>query len=91
VVSTVIGLIGTGKVIDQVLKAYVFQVEHCSFPYSKYPEVRIAGSTPQQAECDPVKDTGRANEEIAEGLGMAIPAIPLAWFAYKGMRKRDEA
>ena len=91
VISTIFGLVGTVRLADFLVKAYWFGIENCSYPYSVYPEVRESGSTPQKAVCEPIAKDNYAKENAAEGLAMMVPAAALSFFAYRGMRKRDDS
>lgn len=85
VVTTFLAVFGLGKVIDQVLKSYVFGIENCTYPYAVYPEVRHAGSTSQKAVCEPGRN--EVGREVAEGLSMFLVGLPVAIVAFRETKK----
>jgi len=64
-----------GKVVNQVLQVYVFQVERCEYVYQPAPEKGVMERPDEKC----VVDYNYAKREVAEGLAYFLIASPLAY------------
>ena len=90
--SSFISLFGAGRMLEAVLKSYVFKVEICdygNYPYKPVPTMinRDISSTPQEPEKTCKIDYNRLKEDISSGLAMFIISSPLAFVFFRKTRK----
>ena len=78
--SSFMALFGAGRMLDAVLKSYVFKVEQCKYDYRQEPITTNKGEViayEQPVETCAV-DYNQTKQEIAGGLSMLLVALPIA-------------
>ena len=80
-----IGVVGGGRVINAVLKTYVFNVEDCRYDYRPIERTETPVNPEETCEID----YNGAKGDIASGLAMLIITLPtgiyLYWFQIRKM------
>lgn len=88
IISAGFSTFGAGKIVNTVLRDYVFQVENCRYerPMPVLPVDRNIIEEPVEV-CK--IDTNRTKRDLADGLSGLIIGGPLAFFAFRTLRKLE--
>ena len=82
VITTITAMFGGGRVLDSVLKTYVFRVETCTYK----PAPRVLEAVEPEQECG--VDYNRTRSDLAGGLAMLLVSLPIAGFAFWQLKKK---